>query len=130
MKPRSTPWRMLRPPRSCSVSRPQGAALREAERTSNELRAIGVGNQCLVVNGTFETDCPEDVTAQAMQQRGLLALTAAGEFIRSMPSFIVPLRPINILGIGGLRVSLSGDVHGKCETGGMRAAGLCPHSNT
>ena len=96
------------------VSRPQGAALREAERTSKELRAIGVGNQCLVVNGTFETDCPEDVTAQAMQQRGLLALTAAGEFIRSMPSFIVPLRPINILGIGGLRVLLSGDGQGKC----------------
>ena len=96
------------------VSRPQGAALREAERTSKELRAIGVGNQCLVVNGTFETDCPEDVTAQAMQQRGLLALAAAGEFIRSMPSFIVPLRPINILGIGGLRVLLSGDGQGKC----------------
>jgi arsenite-transporting ATPase len=96
------------------VSRPQGAALREAERTSKELRAIGVGNQCLVVNGTFETDCPEDVTAQAMQQRGLLALAAAGEFIRSMPSFIVPLRPINILGIGGLRALLSGDGQGKC----------------
>ena len=96
------------------VSRPQGAALREAERTSKELRAIGVGNQCLVVNGTFETDCPEDVTAQAMQQRGLLALAAAGEFIGSMPSFIVPLRPINILGIGGVRVLLSGDGQGKC----------------
>ena len=96
------------------VSRPQGAALREAERTSKELRAIGVGNQCLVVNGTFETDCPEDVTAQAMQQRGLLALAAAGEFIGSMPSFIVPLRPINILGIGGLRVLLSVDGQGKC----------------
>ena len=91
------------------VSRAQGAALREAERTSKELRAIGVGNQCLIVNGTFETDCPEDVTAQAMQQRGLSALTAASEFIGSMPSFIVPLRPINILGIGGLRVLLSDD---------------------
>jgi arsenite-transporting ATPase len=96
------------------VSRPQGAALREAERTSKELRAIGVGNQCLVVNGTFETQCPEDVTAQAMQQRGLAALTAYAEFISSMPSFIVPLRPINILGIGGLRVLLSGDTQGKC----------------
>uniref|UniRef100_UPI0037841F31 arsenical pump-driving ATPase n=1 Tax=Prosthecobacter sp. TaxID=1965333 RepID=UPI0037841F31 len=96
------------------VSRPQGAALREAERTSKELRAIGVGNQCLVVNGTFETNCPGDVTAQAMQQRGLSALEAAGEFINSMPSFIVPLRPINILGIGGLRVLLSGDAQGKC----------------
>jgi arsenite/tail-anchored protein-transporting ATPase len=94
------------------VSRPQGAALREAERTSKELRAIGVGNQCLVVNGTFETQCPEDVTAQAMQQRGLAALKASAEFISSMPSFIVPLRPINILGIGGLRLLLSGDAQG------------------
>ena len=91
------------------VSRPQGAPLREAERTSKELRAIGVGNQCLVVNGTFETKCPEDVTSQAMQQRGLAALTEAADFIDSMPSFIVPLRPINILGINGLRVLLDGE---------------------
>jgi len=96
------------------VSRPQGAALREAERTSAELRAIDVGNQCLVVNGTFETDCPTDVTAQAMQQRGTSALEASGAFIRSMPSFIVPLRPINILGIHGLRVLLGGEGQGKC----------------
>jgi arsenite-transporting ATPase len=94
------------------VSRPQGSALREAERTSRELRAIGIGNQCLVVNGTFQTDCQEDLTAQAMQQRGLSALTAASEFIGSMPSFIVPLRPINILGVGGLRLLLSGDAAG------------------
>ncbi len=96
------------------VSRPQGAALREAERTSKELRAIGVGNQCLVVNGTFETKCLDDVTAQAMQQRGMSALTASSEFISSMPSFIVPLRPINILGIGGLRVLLNSDAQGRC----------------
>lgn len=96
------------------VSRPQGAALREAERTSKELRAIGVGNQCLVVNGTFETKCPDDVTAQAMQQRGELALRASAAFISSMPSFIVPLRPINILGISGLRVLLSGDGQSQC----------------
>lgn len=90
------------------VSRPQLAALREAERTSKELRAIGVGNQQLVINGTFETRCPEDVTSQAMQQRGNAALAAAGGFIASLPSFIVPLRPINILGLDGLRVLLGG----------------------
>jgi arsenite/tail-anchored protein-transporting ATPase len=91
------------------VSTPQLAALREAERTSGELRALGVSNQRLVINGTFETKCPEDVTAQAMQQRGLSALASANVFISSLPSFIVPLRPINILGIGGLRVLLDGD---------------------
>ena len=92
------------------VSRPQLAALREAERTSQELRALGVSNQCLIINGIFETKCPEDVTSQAMQQRGQAALAAAKDFISSLPSFVVPLRPINILGLGGLRVLLDGDV--------------------
>ncbi len=91
------------------VSRPQLAALREAERTSKELRTLGVSNQCLIINGTFETNCPEDVTSQAMQRRGEAALEAAKEFIGGMPSFMVPLRPINILGLGGLRVLLDGD---------------------
>ncbi len=91
------------------VSRPQLSALREAQRTSGELRALGVTNQCLIINGTFETNCPQDVTAQAMQLRGEAALSKAAAFIESMPSFITPLRPINILGIAGLRVLLEGD---------------------
>jgi arsenite-transporting ATPase len=88
------------------VSRPQVAALREAERTSGELRALGVSNQILVINGTFATKCPEDVTAQAMQQRGEGAIERVAAFIFSLPSFTVPLRPINILGIAGVRTLL------------------------
>ena len=91
------------------VSRPQLSALREAERTAGELRALGVGNQTLVINGSFETKCPDDATAQAMQQRGRAAMAAATAFIGSMPSFIVPLRPINILGLDGLRSLLNED---------------------
>lgn len=88
------------------VSRPQGAALREAQRTSTELRALGMNNQCLVINGMFTTTCPDDVTAQAMQQRGLAALATSQAFTSSLPTFAVPLRAINILGLGGLRVLL------------------------
>jgi arsenite-transporting ATPase len=88
------------------VSRPQLAALREAERTSKELRSLGVANQRLVLNGTFATDCPADVTAQALQRRGESALAAAADFIASLPTSIVPLRPINILGLAGLRCLL------------------------
>jgi arsenite-transporting ATPase len=91
------------------VSRPQLAALREAERTSKELRALGVGNQSLIINGFFETKCPEDVTSQAMQQRGISAMALSSQFIGSLPSFIIPLRPMNILGIQGLRLLLEGD---------------------
>ncbi len=96
------------------VSRPQLAALNEARRTSGELRALGVGNQQLVINGMFETKCPEDVTSQAMQRRGLASMESAKEFIGSLPSFVVPLRPINILGLGGLRVLLDGDGEAAC----------------
>ncbi len=85
------------------VSRPQLAALREAERTSRELRALGVGNQRLVLNGTFATACPGDVTAQALQRRGEAALAAAADFLAGLPTSTVPLRPINILGLAGLR---------------------------
>ena len=91
------------------VSRPQLAALREAERTSKELHALGVSNQCLIINGFFETNCPDDVTSQALQRRGQVALAAAKAFTGSLPLFLVPLRPINILGLGGLRVLLDGD---------------------
>jgi len=89
------------------VSRPQSAALNEAQRTSGELRALGVGNQCLVINGFFETNCPEDVTALALQRRGMAAIKAADAFINSLPTSIVPLRPVNILGVQGLRLLLA-----------------------
>jgi len=91
------------------VSRPQAAALQEAERTSGELRALGVGNQCLVINGVFATKCPEDVTALALQRRGLAAIKAAAGFISSLPTSVVPLRPVNILGVQGLRLLLASE---------------------
>ncbi|MEO0018502.1 MAG: Arsenical pump-driving ATPase [Verrucomicrobiota bacterium] len=59
------------------VSRPQAAALHEAERTSCELRALGVGNQRLIINGVFETKCPQDLTALALAHRGVVAIKAA-----------------------------------------------------
>lgn len=91
------------------VSRPQGAALREAERSAGELRALGVTNQQLVINGLFETRCPQDITAQALQQRGVVALEKSAAFINSLPSFSVSLRPINILGLESLRFLLRED---------------------
>jgi len=89
------------------VSRPQAAALHEAERSSGELRELGVGNQRLVINGVFETGRPDDVTALALRRRGMAAIAAADTFIRSLPTSCVPLRPMNILGIAGLQLLLA-----------------------
>jgi len=85
------------------VSRPQTAALREAERTSRELRELGVGNQMLVVNGLFHAGANNDALATAMQRRGESALEQATGFLGSLPVATVGLMPGNILGVDGLR---------------------------
>jgi len=92
------------------VSRPQRASLREAERTSLELRALGVSQQRLVINGIFRASCSNDDVARAMQLRGEEALEQAADFIKSLPSHVVPLKAINILGIAGLRELLGNPV--------------------
>ncbi|MEI8288297.1 MAG: arsenical pump-driving ATPase [Verrucomicrobiota bacterium] len=84
------------------VSRAQRAALTEAERTSDELAAIGVRNQRLILNGLFEAE-DADPVALALQQRGAAALANAGAFLNRMRVSKVPLRANNLVGIPALR---------------------------
>lgn len=84
------------------VSRPQKAALDEAERTSNELASVGVQNQRLILNGLFKA-ANSDPVALALERRGTLALKAKTEFLSRLPRVDVPLRPHNILGLEALR---------------------------
>ena len=98
------------------VSRPQAASLREAQRTSRELRALGVANQMLVINGVFEASRSGDALAAALQRRGETALENASGFLGSLPVSTVALRPRNILGIEGLRSIFE-------ETGGFEILG-------
>ena len=84
------------------VSRAQRAALAEAERTSDELAAIGVRNQRLILNGLFEA-AEADPVALALQQRGAESLATAGAFLNRMRVSKVPLRSHNLVGIPALR---------------------------
>jgi arsenite-transporting ATPase len=84
------------------VSRAQRAALTEAERTSNELAAIGVRNQRLILNGMFQAAAGDPV-ALALQERGQEALAGAKEFLARLPVTEVTLRAHNLVGIPALR---------------------------
>ncbi|MGN6644071.1 MAG: arsenical pump-driving ATPase, partial [Verrucomicrobiota bacterium] len=84
------------------VSRAQRAALMEAERTSDELAAIGVRNQRLIINGLFQA-ADSDPVALALERRGTNALVAADAFLNRMPLSQVPLQCHNLLGISALR---------------------------
>jgi arsenite-transporting ATPase len=84
------------------VSRAQKASLREAERTSQELAAIGVRNQRLILNGVFKAS-DSDPVALALEGRGAEALTMWAEFLARVPICKVPLRTYNLIGLPALR---------------------------
>ncbi|MFA5263876.1 MAG: arsenical pump-driving ATPase [Opitutaceae bacterium] len=89
------------------VSRPQKAALDEAERTSSELAAIGVRNQRLILNGVFHASY-SDTLGLALECRGTSALATKQDFLKRLSVVEVPLRAHNIVGIPAMRDLIGG----------------------
>ena len=89
------------------VSRAQVPPLREAERTYQELSALGVANQCLVLNGIFTTAEPGDVVADALEFRGMKAISQFWDFLNLLPVYSVPLHARNLLGVESIRAVVS-----------------------
>jgi len=90
------------------VSRPEASALREAERSSFELRDLGVSNQCLVLNGVFQGARQDDVVAAAFERRGRDALAGMPPGIGDLPCQEIRLSPRSLLGVDALRTLLDG----------------------
>ena len=75
------------------VTRPDRAALREVERTSGELAAMGLENQQLAVNAVFESKAPGDLVAAALAERGRSVLRALSPRLQGLPTLRIPPRP-------------------------------------
>lgn len=89
------------------VARPDRVALIEAARSSTELRAQGMANQQLVINGLFEASDATDPLAAAIERRGALALANMPAELSDLPRSTIPLRARNIVGLDNLRGFLS-----------------------
>lgn len=85
------------------VSRPEQSALREAERTRNELSTLGVTNLCLAVNGVFSAVSTDDVIANALTARGRAALDALPTGLAALPCTMTPFLPKGTVGLDLLR---------------------------
>lgn len=85
------------------VTRPEPSAFREAQRTSQELRLLGVSNQHLIVNGVFKSQTPSDAISVAMQRRGDEAVTDMPEEIGNLPRTTIPLASAGLMGVDSLR---------------------------
>ncbi|MEO0002673.1 MAG: arsenical pump-driving ATPase, partial [Pseudomonadota bacterium] len=90
------------------VARPERGAIAEAARSSDELRALGLGNQALIVNGLFQASDPHDPVAGAIEALGRQALAEMPLPLRALPIETVPLRGFDMVGLPALRALLSG----------------------
>ncbi|WP_368161432.1 arsenical pump-driving ATPase [Aeromonas sp. R5-3] len=86
------------------VARAQHSTLREVARTHEELAAIGLANQQLVINGLFPADAiAGDTLAQAIWRREQQALADMPQGIKGLARDQVPLLATNLVGVESLR---------------------------
>lgn len=86
------------------VARAQAATLREAHRTHQELAAIGLSQQYLVVNGVLPVDAlQDDPLAAAIHAREALALANMSLQLKALPQDVLALKPFNLVGLEALR---------------------------
>lgn len=85
------------------VSRPEKTSLTEADRTREELNALGIKNQRLIVNGVFRASDPEDQIAAALERRGREALAAIPAGLSALSRTDIPLVEHALIGIPELR---------------------------
>ena len=92
------------------MTRPDKGAIAEAARTSEELHALGMNNQELVINGVFHASERTDAVATAIETLGQQALDQMPESLCALPQDQVPLRAFDTVGLPALRALLSTEV--------------------
>ncbi len=91
------------------VARAERSALAEAARSSDELRALGLNHQQLVINGLFRATHPDDEIARAIETLGQQALDTMPEALKALPRSVVPLKAFDTVGLPALRALLADD---------------------
>lgn len=92
------------------VTRADRGAVREAARTSDELRALGLGNQRLVVNGVFHASGVGDPVAEGLARDHAAVIAALPANLAGLPRDEVPLRSFDMVGLPALRALFADEV--------------------
>jgi arsenite-transporting ATPase len=92
------------------VTRADRGAAREAARTSDELRALGLGNQRLVINGVFHAFGQGDAVAEGLARDHAAVIAALPANLATLPRDEVPLRSFDMVGLPALRALFHDEV--------------------
>ncbi len=86
--------------------------MQEAARTAVELRALGLANQRLAINGVFRASQPgQDPVADAIERLGREAMGQMPDALAQLPRDEVPLRAFDTVGLPALRALLGGGAY-------------------
>jgi len=105
------------------VTRADKGAIREAARTSDELRELGLSNQLLAVNGRFHASDPADAVAAAFVREQDEALAVMPPSLAGLPRDEFPLLGFDMVGIPALRALLSPSAAAPAQAGDVPDAG-------
>lgn len=90
------------------VARPDILPLKEAGRASQELAALGIARQLVVINGKL--DAWDDDLTKGLYEKQESALQSLPETLEGRPFFEIPLRSYNVTGLDHVRALLTGDI--------------------
>jgi arsenite-transporting ATPase len=85
------------------VSRTEKSSLKEANRTSIELKSLGLANQKLLINGVFDAIDKSDELGIKIEAIAKKQMAEMPESLKTLERIDYPLLPYNILGILKLR---------------------------
>ncbi|HHA1473265.1 TPA: arsenite efflux transporter ATPase subunit ArsA [Enterobacter kobei] len=86
------------------VARLQKSTLQEVARTHEELAAIGLKNQYLVINGVLPAaEAEHDALAAAIWQREQESLANLPAGLSALPTDTLSLQPVNMVGVSALK---------------------------
>lgn len=83
------------------VARPDGTPLLEAERSSTELKALGINNQMLIINGVLGQ--ATDGLSEQIFKKQQKAIAERPKAIQSLETYTLPLRAYSVLGLDRMR---------------------------
>lgn len=92
------------------VTRADRGAVREAGRTSDELRALGLGNQRQVINGVFHASARGDAVADGLARDHAAVIAALPANLGPLPRDEVPSRSFDMVGLPALRALFRDEV--------------------
>jgi len=93
------------------VSRPETTPLLEADRSSLELRELGINNQILIINGVLNEATDEVSKEIFIKQQD--AMENMPQDLKKFKTFTIPLRSYNILGLDNIRMFFISDNYTK-----------------